>query len=292
MNKKPLKIVALAVALILIAGIAFFANALVGNPVSKYLAKISGEKIIEENHPDSDFYIEKIFYSFKDGFYHITVSSPSSPDSQFKIMSNFYGKAVLNTYEDVITNKRNTAERIWKEYREATDKIFESPSFPYDTDIAFGDIEFTDRESISVDFMLPDYGIVTDTLELDAYYDITELGEKAGHLNIYVYDEDVSEEKMAEILLGIKDIFLSSGVKFYAIDCVLEYPRPENGEPYKDGRIEVSNFLCEDIYEEGLSERVAEANRKVEEYHAQQDALKQQEIEAYQKALEEQNNNN
>ena len=140
--------------------------------------------------------------------------------------------------------------------------------------------------------MLPDYGIVTDTLELDAYYDITELGEKAGHLNIYVYDKDVSEEKMAEILLGIKDIFLSSGVKFYAIDCVLEYPRLENHVPYKDGRVEVSNFLCEDIYEEGLTERVAEANRQVEEYHAQQDALKQQEIEAYQKALEEQSNNN
>ncbi len=291
MKKKALKIAALAVALVLIAAIGVFANALVGNPISKHLAKTAAEKVIEENHPDRDFYIERVFYSFKDGFYHITVNSPSSPDSSFKIMSNFYGKVVLNTYVDVITNKRNTADRIWKEYREATDKILESGTFPYNTHIAYGDIEFRDRESICVDDMLPSYAIVTDTLELDAYYDIGELGKKAGHLVIYIYDEDVSIERLSEILLNIKNIVNSAGVEFYAIDCVLKYPRPENDEPNKDGRIEVNNFLCEDIYEKGLSERVAEANRQAEEYHAQQDALKQQEIEAYQKALEEQSNN-
>lgn len=291
MNKKKIvKIVALIVALALIVGIGVFANALVGNPVSKYIAEKSAEKVIAESHPGKDFYIERVFYSFKDGFYHITVSSPSSPDSQFKIMSNFYGKVCLNTYDDVIKNKRNTADRLWKEYRESTDKIFESPAFPYKTDIAYGDIEFRDRESIGVDFMLPDYGIVTDTLELDGYYDIMDIGKKAGHINLYVYDEDVSVKKLCQVLLDVKDILNKSGVEFYAIDCVLEYPRPEaEGEKPKEGRVEVVNFHCEDIYEKGLADRVAEANRKAEEYHAEQDEIKQKEIEAYQKSLEEQN---
>lgn len=291
MNKnKIVKLIALVVAVGLIVGIGVFANALVGNPVSKYLAEKSAEKVIEENHPDKDFYIERVFYSFKDGFYHISVNSPSSPDSKFTIMSNFIGKVVLNTYDDVIKNKRNTADRLWKEYRDATDKILESPSFPYEAHIAFGDIEFRDRESIGVDFMLPDYGIVTDTLELDGYYDIMELGKKAGHITLYVYDEDVSVKRLCQILLDVKDILNKSGIEFYAIDCVIEYPRPENeNEQQKEGRVEVVNFPCEDIYEKGLADRVAEANRKAEEYYAEQDKIKQQEIEAYQKSLEEQN---
>lgn len=289
MNKKKIiKAIALTVALVLIAAILIFANALVGNPVSKYLAKATAEKIIEEEHPDSDFYIDEIFYSFKDSYYHISVKSPSSPDSAFKIMSNFYGKAVLNTYEDVITNKRNTADRLWKEYREAVDRVLESGTFPYESHIAFGDIEFTDRESVEVDYYLPSYGIVTDTLELDAYYDIMELGKKAGHLTIYIYDEDVSIERLSEILLDIKNIMNSSGIEFYAIDCVLEYPRPEEGEDKKEGRVEVEGFLCEDIYEDALAERVEESNRKAEEYHKQQDEIKQQEIEEYQNSQEEQ----
>ena len=291
MNKnKIVKLIALIVAVVLIVGIGVFANALVGNPVSKYLAEKSAEKVITQEHPDKDFYIERIFYSFKDGFYHITVNSPSSPDSKFNIMSNFYGKVCLNTYEDVIKNKRNTADRLWKEYRDATDKILESPSFPYKAHIAFGDIEFRDRESIDVDFMLPDYGIVTDTLELDGYYDIMELGKKAGHITLYVYDEDVSVKRLCQILLDVKDILNKSGIEFYAIDCVIEYPRPEDeNEQQKEGRVEVVNFLCEDIYEKGLADRVAEVNRKVEEYYAEQDKIKQQEIEAYQKSLEGQN---
>ena len=292
MNKnKIVKIIALVVAIVLIVGIGVFANALVGNSVSKYLAKNSAEKVIEENHPDKDFYIERVFYSFKDGFYHITVNSPSSPDSKFTIMSNFVGKVCLNTYDDVVNNKRNTAERLWKEYRDVTDKVLESSAFPYKTYIAYGDIEFRDRKSIGIDDMLPDYGIVTDTLELDAYYDIMELGKKAGHIVLYVYDENVSVDRLCEVLLGVKNILNKSGIEFYAIDCVIEYPKPENdGEEHKEGRVEVQNFLCEDIYEKGLAKRVIEANRKAREYHVKQDELKQQEIEAYQKALKEEEN--
>lgn len=287
MNKKILKIIALTVALILIAGIGFFANALVGNPVSKYLAKNAAEKLIEEKHPDKDFYVERVFYDFKMGNYSIRVKSDESPDSAFTVIVGFFGDIHLDTYDDVIANKRNTADRIWKEYRNAADSVFDSGTFPYNTHISFGDIEFIDRESVGVPD-LPSYAIVTDTLELDAYYDIRELGKKAGHLVVYIYDEEVTVERLCEILIGIKDIFNSAGVEFYAIDCVIEYPRPENDGPWRDGRVEVENFLCEDIYEEGLEDRVAENNRKMEEYHKLQDELKQQEIEAYEEALKEQ----
>lgn len=286
MKKKILKALALVTALSLIIGICAFANALVGNPLSRCLAKATAEKHIEESFPEGDFYIEEIIYSFKDGYYHIRLSSPSSPDSTFRLMTDFLGKIKLNTYDDVITNKRNTADRIGKEYREAVDRVLESAAFPYTTDIAFGDIEFGDRE-ISDSPDLPDYAIVTDTLELDAQYDIGVLSKRAGHLVIYIYDNEVTVKKMAEILIDIKGIMNSAGVEFYAVDCVLEKPKTSDGVT-DDERVEVDNFLCRDIYEEGLIERVAEADRKAAEYHAQQDAIKQQEIEAYEKSLSQQ----
>ena len=44
MKKKVLKVLALIVAIALIIGIGLFANALVGNPVSKFLATKSAEE--------------------------------------------------------------------------------------------------------------------------------------------------------------------------------------------------------------------------------------------------------
>ena len=62
-------------------GVSVFANALVGNPVSKHIATNKAEKILEDKYSDKDFEIEKIVYSFKDGYYHVFIKSPSSIDS-------------------------------------------------------------------------------------------------------------------------------------------------------------------------------------------------------------------
>ncbi|MBR2884243.1 MAG: hypothetical protein IKB93_05555, partial [Clostridia bacterium] len=78
MKKKVLKITAFVVALALIAGIAVFANALVGNPISKLLAQNAAERHIEENYADTDFYVERVSFSFKDTRYHAYIKSPSS----------------------------------------------------------------------------------------------------------------------------------------------------------------------------------------------------------------------
>ena len=53
MKKRLLKISALVVAVILIVGVALFANALVGNPISKMIAKHTAEEHLEEAYADS-----------------------------------------------------------------------------------------------------------------------------------------------------------------------------------------------------------------------------------------------
>lgn len=291
MKKKVLKAIALVVALALTAGLALFANALVGNPVSKHLAKNSAEKYIAQKYADRDFYIDRVAYDFKGGDYNIFVLSPSSPDSSFSISASFDGKIRWDSYEDRVLSMSNTSERINREYRQAVDNVFESTTFPYETFIAYGDIEFVNDENVDQPF-ISDYAILMSGLELDGYYDIGELGRKAGRVIVHIYDKDVSIKRLSEVLLGIKAALNKSGVEFKAIDCVIEPPKPEEG--YADGynidsRVEVMQFFSDDIYEEGLEERVAQADKAAKAYNDYQDGIKQQEIDAYEKAVSEQN---
>ncbi len=290
-KKKILKITAFVVALALTLGLAFFANALVGNPVSKYLAKSAAEKHLEANYADKDYCIDRVMYDFKSGCYHAFIESLSSPDSSFSLTIGFDGRISWDNYDDRVEGRFNTSQRINNEYRDAVDKVFESKSFPYKTHIAFGDILFVEDVNLDQPY-IADYAIQMSKLELDGYYDIGELGKQAGELVVYVYDDDVSVKRLSEILLGIKDVMNKSGVEFKTIDLVLEPPKSEDG--YEGGytgenRIEVEAFLCEDIYERDMKKRVAEAAEATRVLDELRDSAKQQEIDAYEKALTEQN---
>ena len=139
-------------------------------------------------------------------------------------------------------------------------------------DIGFGDIEFIPTE-YAKDPSVPDYAIIIEDLKIDGEYDINELGSKAGKLTIYIDDETVSYERLAELILEIKKIFDDANLKFYALDFVLEYPKNENGTK-KEGRVEVRDFLYADIYEEDMIERVKASDKAANEYYAEQDAEK------------------
>ena len=271
MKKKTKKIFGLILALALIAGVGVFANGVVGNPVSKWLATSTAQKRLAEVYAVKDYEIERVTYSFKDGGYHAFIVSPSSPDSEFSMSLNMMGKLRWDSYEDRVLSGENTAARINKEYRAVTEAVFTSPAFPYYSHIEFGDIEFISREWVEAED-LPRYALFTEDLELDQVYDIRELGKAAGHLVLYVYDEDVSVEKAAEILLEVKHLMDAGGVSFHAIDLVLEYPKPLDDSPRKEGRVETMEFLYDDIYEEGMVERVDAANGAAIAHHAKADA--------------------
>ncbi len=280
MKKKVLKVLALVVAIILIIGVGLFANALVGNPVSKFLATKGAEEHLAENYSDKDFVIEEVNYDFKTGGYYARVTSPTSIDSHFSLSFDWMGKLIIDSYDEVASGW-NTARRINDDYSKKVDNVFENNEFPFFMHISYGDIEFTSKE-YGEDSSRPEYSIYRETLEIDGIYDIDELGKKAGKLTIYIYNRDVSPEKLAEILLNIKTVFDKSGVTFYAIDCVLEESKPEasedGGVPKDPPRVEVMNFLYSDIYEDGLVERVREANQEAIEYNREQEKIKEVEI--------------
>lgn len=275
MKKKILKILAFVLALALIVGVCIFANNLVGNPISKMLATKTAEKYLEEKHPGKDYVLEGVTFNFKFICYNAYFQSPSSPDSSFTLMLGMDGKIVHDYYEGQVVNRENTARRLGNEYRAAVGKVLENPAFPYQLDIGYGDLEFISEEYKDAP-EVPDYALITNDLELDGIYDINDLGAKAGKLTIYLWDDTMTVERLAEIMLDMKKMLDDAGVRFYIMDCVLQYPKPEEGE-WKQDRVEVIDFLCSDIYEEGMAERVLAANDAAGDYHDKMDAIKKEE---------------
>ena len=281
MKKKWLKIAALVAALAILAGLFVFANALVGNPVSKWLAKRTAERHLEEVYGDTDFEIEKIGFNFKDIDYYVHIKSPSSEDSSFSLRIDMLGNLKLDTYESRVLSGGNTQDRLYMEYRGLVDEVLEAPDYPFTSFIAFGDLkvgfQHPDVEA-GVPYW-PESYVILDKVELDKKYDIRELAKTAGYLVIYVEDEVVTVERAAEVLLELKEVFDRRNVPFYAIDFVLEYPRKEEGGTVKEGRVNVEGFLYSDIYEEGLVERVRIADEKLNAYYEEQDRITKELVE-------------
>lgn len=274
MKKKTLKIIAAFTAFAILAGIGWFADAMVGNPISKMLAEIVAEKHIAETYADTDFYVERISYSFKDGKYHAFVKSPTSIDTEFSLSITMLGKVYHDTYESVLDGF-NTARRLDGEYRTLTDTLFENPSFPYTCYISYGTLEIYPKEAFidpAVDD-LPSYAINQSTLILDKVYDIRELGRQAGHLVIYVDSDTVSINAAAKMMMDIKVLFDDAGIPFAAMDFILQYPRPEEGKR-PEGSVRVAHFPYDDIHADGMAERIEAADKALKEYYAEQDSKK------------------
>jgi hypothetical protein len=277
MKKRILKIGALVLATLLIVGVCMFANSLVGNPISKALAKNTAEKYIEKTYGDTDYELGDVAYNFKDGYYYAHVSSPSSIDTRFTLLINGFGKLRYDDYDYYVSNGWNTATRLDDEYRKTVDIMLESGELPYNVNFGHGELMFITQENKDRPD-IPEYAMLSDGLTPDAYYNVNDLGKKVGRLTVYIDDENVTAERMAEILVGIRECFDNAGIGFYAIDCVLEYPQNTDGY-YEYGMVEVIDFRYADIYEDGLVERVKAANDAANAYYSGMDAEKMSSVE-------------
>ena len=276
MKKKILKVLALVVAIALIIGVGLFANSLVGNPVSKYLATKTANEYIAKTYSDKDFIIEEVNYDFKTGGYYARVTSPTSIDSHFSLSFDWMGKLELDCYDDV-TSGWNTAMRLEDDYRNAVKAVTESKDFSEKYFIAYGEIPCV-LSDYPIDEEHPEYALQKEELVIDKIYDIKEVAKKHGKLVLYAYDEEVTVERLSELLLEVKNKFDNSGVTFKAVDFVLEPPKKEGEAMMSDEQIKIRNFYYSDIYEDGLVERVKKANQETIEYDKEQEKIKEAEI--------------
>ena len=148
----------------------------------------------------------------------------------------------------------NVADRLFFDYRDAVDTVFNSHAYPYTVSMGYGDLEF-DREFGKE----PVEGALTrGDLVNDKIYNVGELGAKNGALVLYIDNDTVTNEKAAEILLKTKELMDQSGISFYSVHLVLQYPPYDEEIPYERpaGEINLYDFLYSDIYEENLIERI------------------------------------
>lgn len=265
--RKLRKIMAGALAFILIAGILFVANGLVGNPISKLMANKNVAKYIKETYPNMDLVVAKATYDFKSGRYGVYVESPKSIDTHFEVQLSSLGKVEYDSYEGDVVSNWNTWTRVGKEYRQMVEDVFESKDFPYESEIDFGDLKLKEADQS----FGPIYGLELEDLELDKIYDIKELAKDSGQIVLYVQDDQLNSARASEILLHIKEIFDGKDVPFYAIDLVLEEPRVDGRTGHEES-FSAGDFLYSDIYEDGLIGRLEKASDELAEYYKTQDA--------------------
>lgn len=255
MKKRILKIISLCLALTLIGLICFFANSLVGNPISKLLATKTAKEYIALELDGTDYELSSVSYNFKDGGYLAHIKSPSGIDDSFTLHIKKTGKIYFNDYEIRVLQHSNTAYRLIFEYREVVDSVFTSSFFPYKIEMCYGDLEF---QRSSYKPTCPDALKTTDLVN-NKLYDVKKLGATNGELVLYVNDDDVSVEKAAEILLCAKNLAQTADISFYTVSFCLQHS-PYDTVTYKrpEGRVYISSMLFSEIYEEDLTERIAE----------------------------------
>lgn len=269
MKTRILKITALCLAIVLIIGVCAFANSLVGNPISKMMARHTAEKHLEANYPNTDYEIEEVSYSFKDGGYYAHVASPSSMDGNFTLRLSMFGKLRNDDYSSRVEGHDNVAKRLYFEYREMVDTVLNSYAYPYTVSMGYGRLEFESEvgeEEVK--------GAIRRTeLVNDRFYKVGELGAKNGELVLYIDSDTVTNEKAAEILLKTKELLDQSGISFYSVHFCLRYPPYDVEKSYErpDEEIDLKDFLYTDIYEEGFIERIEKCVEDTQNYYNEQD---------------------
>ncbi|MBQ2988180.1 MAG: hypothetical protein IJD59_03655 [Clostridia bacterium] len=269
MKKRILKIAAFILAVALIYGVACFANSLVGNPISKMMARRTAQKHLEAQYADTDYVIDSVSYSFKVGGYFVHIVSPSSMDGNFTLWVSMLGKLTNDDYASRVEGHRNVASRLFFEYRDMVDGVLNSYAYPYTVDMGFGDLEFQrelGEEPIEGALELSD-------LVNDQFYNVGELGAKNGKLVLYIDSDTVTYEKAAEILLKTKEMMDGAGISFYSVHLVLRYPPYDAQESYKrpEGEINLKDFLYTDIEEDGLIERIVKCAEETQADYNRQD---------------------
>lgn len=254
------KVLAIIGALALIWGLAALGNTLFGNPVSKARAETVARAYLQGKFPDEDYYVEELSYDTKVGRYKAEVRSPGSVDTYFAIDIRPDGTVRYDTYESNVLTGWNTADRLDREYRNLVEPVLHRLNLNYrayvSCDPGFEWVPYNGDPD------LPQYLLNGEALRVDGSYDLVSQSALTGHLRVTVEQDAVSAEAAAQILLDVKGLMQEAGLAFYSIDLTLRHPMPENGAARPGNSVRIENFLYENIYEEGLLERVRDAKEE------------------------------
>lgn len=157
LKKWILKIIAGAVALLLIAGILSITNSLVGNPISAYMAEKAIKSYVAQNYSFLDVEVGKARYNFKFSEYMAKARSRTSIDTHFTV---YYrgGKVRYDDYESNVLGKFNTLQRWEGEYSALAKSILAK-------------VDGLEKNSAMVVMEKWEYEKVNDRIKLDMSFD-------------------------------------------------------------------------------------------------------------------------
>ncbi|WP_455257017.1 hypothetical protein [Peptoniphilus asaccharolyticus] len=210
-----------------------------GNPIAMYKNKKFVEDYVEKEYK-GEMYVRKIFYN-KPGAYTAGIQSKKKESLYFLIEIDDE-KIIYDEYKE---KKFNKIPELEYEYRNLVGienrSIFEGPKI-----IMF----FRNKgpnQLLSLDGEKFE-------LEKDREYDVKKLGRKYGIVVYYAEVDELNAQAFSTRLLSVKDRFEKAGVEFSSIN--MDIMGEEDG---KSKWYRLENFRYEDIYRDGLDERVEKA---------------------------------
>lgn len=248
-----LRVLALLIAVGMTAWLILFAFSLNGNPVSYFLVTKNAKKYVADNYPDYEAGAPA--YNFKFGRYAVEITKPNSEDCHFMADFGLDGKVLRDNYESSVEKGFNTAARLNMRYRELVNTVLESPAYPFESKIGYGELIFA-RDYEEGNEPAHDFALPTDILKPDALYDLAALGNDGGVITVYVYSEDKTPKRAAEILRELDALMTQGGVTFRAIDLSLT---SSDGDNYY-----IENIHREEIPESDLAQIVIEKHNAFE----------------------------
>lgn len=247
-KKKILKIISFFMAFVLFSGMCFLTNAVAGNPISRLIAEKNIKEYVETNFPGEGYEVTDIKYNYVvNPGYQASVKVPGSLDRHFSVLTDMSGNVKKDSPENDMWLRENTADRIKSTYKDVVEAVFDNPAFKYPLASCFATIEFDYHENER----MFSYSVLYSELEPDMLFDINDFGARAGHICIEIDGNNLTAEYAAEIMLHAKSLLDESGIEFYVMDCKIRNPDTESYETFC-----VENFLSDEIYEEGMIERV------------------------------------
>ncbi len=265
--KKYLKIGAFVAALLLIVFLIYIVDLFTGYPVSYFRVKHAAKQYMEDTYPGTDYVLSKPSYGLKLGGFDLEASIPNTMDHHFAISFYRDGTLKYDNYEQDVLNKVNTAIRLSNDYQSKVKDVFENSDFPFAADIT-GDFQAArtgENEQGHEPGVYPEKWDIQE-LVLDGEYDISELSGQYGTVFLSVTSRDVSVKTAAASLLRLKAIMEQNHLPFKSVTLRISSEKTDDsGNPREQLRI--LNFGWDDIYEEGLEERVKEAVAATESYY-------------------------
>ena len=195
-------------------------------------------------------------------------SVPSTLDNHFDISFYRDGTLKYDLYEQDVLNKVNTATRLNNDYNAKIRNVFANSDFPFAADISgdFQSAQTGETEQQREPGVHPEKWNIQE-LVLDGEYDISELSGQYGTVFLHVTSRDVSVKAAAESFLRLKAIMEQNRLPFKSVTLSISSEKTDgSGNPAE--QLQILNFGWDDIYEEGLENRVQEAAAATEAYYS------------------------